>query len=76
MSGRFGPNNHFTTESFLLAAAGDSAEVWITFWMDGGEGDYAKFDNVLVTATPVPLPAAAWLFSAALAGLLGLRRKA
>lgn len=74
--GRFGPNNSFSTESFLLAAAGNSAEVWIAFWMDGGEGDYVKFDNVLVTATPVPLPAALWLFAAGLGSLLRLRSKA
>jgi len=44
-----------------------------------GEGSVANIDNVLVTRTlnanPVPVPAAAWLFGSALAGLGWVRRR-
>ncbi len=45
-------SNSWNSENFALAAG--ESEVWVAFWMDNGNGDYAKFDNVLVTATPVP----------------------
>lgn len=45
-------SNSWNSENFGLAAG--ESEVWVAFWMDNGSGDYAKFDNVLVTATPVP----------------------
>lgn len=37
--------------------------------------DYSLAWNRTVTATPVPVPAAFWLFGSALAGLLGFQRK-
>ena len=37
----------------------------------------AYFDNITITTTPTPIPAAAWLFGSAMLGLLGsARRKA
>ena len=44
----------YSWNSENLALAAGQSEVWVAFWMDNGNGDYAKFDNVLVTATPVP----------------------
>lgn len=72
---RLGPNNTFNSVSFDLVAAAGAPDVWIAFWMDGGEGDYAKFDNVQVMGSPIPVPAAVWLFGSALLGMLGLRRR-
>jgi len=37
--------------------------------------DYALAWNRTVNSTPVPLPAAFWLFGSALAGLVGYQRK-
>ena len=44
-------SNTWSNESYLLGNdANNQSEVWIAFWLDNGEGDYGKFDNVLVTA--------------------------
>ncbi len=72
----FSPSNSFDTEMFELTAAAGAAEVWIAFWLDGDEGDFGKIDNIFVSAAPVPVPAAVWLFGSALLGLFGARRKA
>lgn len=46
-------HSNWTNQSYTLGNdANNQSEVWIAFWMDNGEGDYAKFDNVLVTAVP------------------------
>lgn len=75
--GSFSPSGSFTSEMFALGDAAGESEVWIAFWLDGGEADFGKIDNIMVTATqPVPVPAAAWLFGSALLGLFGMRRKA
>ena len=56
-----------------LALPSDAGIVWVAFWHDGGENDYTKLDNVLVTA--VPEPAAALLLLAGTAGLAAFGRK-
>lgn len=62
-------SNTWTNQSYTLSpAANNQSEVWVAFWLDNGEGDYGKIDNVMVTATPVPVPAAMWLFGSGLAG--------
>jgi hypothetical protein len=61
-----------------LALADNTSSVWVAFWLNNGEGDIGKIDNITLTGTsltPVPVPAAFWLFSSALAGLAGLRRR-
>lgn len=41
--------------SYLLPnAVENQSEVWVSFWLDNGEGDFAQIDNILVTAIPVP----------------------
>lgn len=40
-------------------------EIWVAFWLDNGESDIGKIDNVLVSATavtaaPFPAPAGCW----------------
>ncbi len=74
---RGGPNDSFNTEVLALTQAAGASEVWLAFWMDGGEGDFAKIDNILVTGEQrvVPVPAAVWLMLSGLVGLAGLRRK-
>jgi len=63
-------NSSWNSENFSLSLAGNQGDVWIAFWLDNGENDYGKFDNVVVSGTSaVPLPAAAWLFASGLAGL-------
>lgn len=71
-------SNDWTSETFSLSLASDQTEVWVAFWLDNGEGDIGKFDNVLVTGDlipAVPVPAAVWLFGSGLIGLVGLARR-
>jgi hypothetical protein len=64
------------SESFLLPdAVENQSEVWFAFWLDNGEKDFAKVDNINVTATVVPVPPAVWLFGTGLLGLVGVARR-
>jgi hypothetical protein len=64
----------WTTQSFMLPS--DVGLVWVAFWLDNGEGDYGKLDNVQVSAnTLIPEPATALLCLAGLAALAGWRRR-
>lgn len=58
-----------------VALPSGKQDVWIAFWLDNGECDYGKFDNIRVEASPVPVPAAVWLFSSGLAGIGVLVRR-
>jgi hypothetical protein len=51
---RANADSDWNSETFSLTGADDASEVWVAIWLDNGEGDFAKFDNVVVTATPVP----------------------
>lgn len=73
-----GGNSWHIDQTFDLAQAGNASSVWVAFWMNDGNGDIGKIDNITVTGAStatVPVPAAFWLFSSALAGLAGLRRR-
>jgi hypothetical protein len=62
-------------QSFTLTNANNAPEVWVAFWLNDGESDVGKVDNVVVTATVVPLPAAVWLFGSGLISLLGFSQR-
>lgn len=34
----------------------DAGPIYIAFWMNNGHGDFGKFDNILITATPISIP--------------------
>ncbi len=51
----------------------DQAEVWFAFWMDNGEGDYGKVDDVLLTG--IPEPTTMLLLAIGATGLLHRRSK-
>jgi len=70
---RASANNTWAPETFNLLGA-ENGEVWIAFWLDNGESDFGKFDNIVVTGNAVPVPGAVWLFGSGLA-LLGWRRR-
>jgi hypothetical protein len=77
---RVGATNTWNSESYDLSALSgnavdDQSEVWIAFWLDNGEGDYAKFDNVLVTAVPEADTYAMLLAGLGLVGYSVSRRK-
>ncbi len=44
------------------------------FWQDPG-WNFAGIDNITISTSPVPVPAAVWLLGSALLGLSGLKRK-
>jgi hypothetical protein len=48
--------NLFHGENFSLPE--NAGPIYVAFWLNGGEGDYGKLDNVLITAAPIPEPAA------------------
>lgn len=62
----------FQTVNAVLPA--DSV-IWVAFWLDNGEGDYGKVDNILVTGNAIPEPGAALLVTMPLAALLAGRRR-
>jgi hypothetical protein len=63
----------FTHHEFALPAG--VGTIWIAFWHDGGENDYTKLDNVMVTANQIPEPSAALLLLGGIAGLAAFGRK-
>jgi hypothetical protein len=34
----------------------NAGPIYIAFWMDNGSGDYGKFDEILITGTPINVP--------------------
>jgi hypothetical protein len=65
----------WTTQSFALPS--NVGPVWVAFWLDNGEGDYGKLDNIAVSANMlIPEPSTALLCLAGLVGLGTLRRRA
>jgi PEP-CTERM motif len=66
-----GQQGTFQHESFSLPSG--FSYVYVAFWLDNGEGDYGKIDNVLVTAVPEPGTLA--LVALGTAGLAALRRR-
>lgn len=79
---RASASNSWNSQSYTLPTAVEGqSQVWFAFWLDNGEGDYGKLDNVKVTATvglppaAVPVPAAVWLLSSGLMGLAAVARR-
>lgn len=71
-----GNSNTWVLENFLLPS--NQAEVWVTFWLDDGAGDFGKIDNILVTASSiaaVPEPSSALFLLAGLLTLGAYRRR-
>jgi hypothetical protein len=65
----------WNTEVFALPVG--QSEVWIAFWIDNGDGDFAKIDNIHVEGTQVPEPST-WLMAAmgaVLSGCVAVRRR-
>lgn len=56
-----GKNNVFQSITDYALPDGEDS-IWVAFWMDNGEGDFGKIDNVHVTATLVPEPVSSTLF--------------
>jgi predicted secreted hydrolase len=86
-----GSNWFFTTWTQVLSASASNswhsfstnlpvgeADVWVAFWMDDGEGDYVKVDNVLIQGVQtVPEPSSVLIaaMGGSLCGLVTLRRR-
>jgi hypothetical protein len=69
-------NSNWQDETFNFpAAANNQASIYVAFWMDDGEGDFAKVDNVLIKGTVIPEPSTLGLLGLGLAGLAVARRR-
>ncbi len=55
----------------VSVALPDNVVVWVAFWLDNGEGDHGKLDNVHVQGTPIPEPSTGLLLTLGL-GALGM----
>jgi hypothetical protein len=40
----------------------NTQDIWVAFWLDNGNGDFGKIDNIRVAATAVPEPVSSVLF--------------
>lgn len=38
------------------ALPSNAGPIYVAFWLNDGHGDYGKFDNILITATPINVP--------------------
>lgn len=71
-----GKDSSWHSENFVIPALANQQSVWIAFWLDNGENDFGKFDNVVVMGDAVvPVPAAFWLFGSGLLGLVAVARR-
>lgn len=69
---------HGAGNPFLSFTAGSTTETLMFLSHDGQTGaadEFFALDNVLVSTSFVPIPAAMWLFSSGLVGLIAMRRK-
>lgn len=62
--------NAWRNEADIALATGDV--IWVAFWIDNGDADFAKFDNIIVDAEIIPEPGTALLLGL---GLIGLTRR-
>ncbi len=62
-----------TFQSMTVSLPDEEASIWVAFWLDNGENDYGKIDNIHVQATVVPEPISSTLFLVG-AATLGYRR--
>ena len=47
-------HNSWKSEEFVLP--NNLPSIWVAFFMDNGDGDFAKIDNIIVKADPIPEP--------------------
>lgn len=46
--------NSFQSESGIDISGGAGSVIYLAFWLDNGDHDLAKLDNIVVSGTPVP----------------------
>ncbi len=68
-------NNSFQTETGIALPGAGGNVIYLAFWLDNGDHDLAKIDNIVVTATPIPEPGSLALLAIG-AGLMARRRRA
>ncbi len=66
--------NGWTTSNFALPS--DSPHVWVAFWIDNGDADFTKIDNIWVSGDVIPEPASLILMGLGAVAVAGRRRNA
>jgi hypothetical protein len=74
-AGPWGPNEFILAWEDLLFANGGASVSCNTINCGGADGDYNDFVVMVESVTPVPVPAAVWLFGSGLLGLVGIARR-
>ena len=69
-------NMGWTNYIFQFTALGETSTLEFIDLSTGGSNNAgAALDNIIVSTTPVPVPATIWLIGSGLAGLAGVRRR-
>ncbi len=66
-------NSWQSVNNYILPS--NQQDIWVAFWLDNGNNDFGKIDNIKVTATMVPEPISSLLFVTGGIALTAMRNR-
>ncbi len=72
---RANEGDYWKTDTIALPLAEDAGEVWVAFWLDNGDYNFGKIDNIQVTGDLIPEPTSLGLLGLGALALLRRRNK-